>query len=75
MSKPVRQTDFGPWTLDIGLSFDSEQRLTVFNWLAVLNIDLDYFAIRFSLDFIHQFHRFNDANDGVRLNRGSDLDE
>src|SRR5688572_8552227 len=75
VQNPFSQTDFGHWTLDIGLFFDSEQRLTVFNRLAVLNINLNYFATRLSLDFIHQFHRFNDADHSVSLNGSSDLDE
>src|SRR2546421_9995799 len=54
------------------LLLDSEKRLAIFDGLAVLDIDLDDFAGGFSLNLIHQLHRFDDADDRVRFDVTTD---
>src|SRR5262249_48444765 len=63
-----RYNRVGPWTFDSEpLPFDSKERLPIFNRLAVLNIDLDDFALGLCLDLIHKFHCLDDADDGFRF--------
>ena len=47
---------------------DSEKRLAILDRLPVLDIDLDDLAGRLRLDLVHQLHRLNDTDDGVRRN-------
>src|SRR6266498_376155 len=66
MSRVSTAPGFGLWILDFWLLLlDSEKRLTVFNGLRVLNVYLDDFAGRLRLNLVHQFHRFDNAHDGV----------
>jgi len=57
---PQRTLDFGPWTLD--LLFDAKEWLPVFDWLSILDVNLRNLSGCFSLDFIHQLHRLDNAN-------------
>src|SRR5215510_9450125 len=59
------------WTMDVStrglLTSDSEERLPIFNRLAVLNVNLDDFTFHLRLNLIHQFHCLDDADDGFRF--------
>lgn len=45
------------------LLLDLEEALAVFHGLTVLYQGLKYGSLRFSLNFVHDLHGFNDAND------------
>src|SRR5688500_9837977 len=45
----------------LNIGFYGEQPLPVLHGLAILDIDLDDFAVVFRVDLVHQFHRFDDA--------------
>ena len=72
-----RSVPCGHWTLDfgVGLFFNSKQWLAVLDWLTILNVYLCHLASSFSLDFIHQLHRFDDAHYRVRFNRTANFNE
>ena len=53
----------------------SEQLLAKFDGLAVFDENLGNLAAHFGLDLVHDFHRFDDANDAVVLNGIADLSE
>src|SRR5205085_1718536 len=57
------------------LLLDSEEWLTVFDRLSVLDVDLDDFAGSLSLNFIHQLHSFDDADDCRGFNLAADANE
>ena len=57
------------------LLLDSEKRLAVFDGLAILDIDLDDFTGRLRLNFVHQLHRLDDADDRVRFDVAADAHE
>jgi len=59
----------------LDLLFDSKQRLTVFDRLSVLYVNLRDLAGCLSLNLVHQLHSFNDANHCVRLNLTTDFYE
>src|ERR1700691_4493739 len=40
---------------------DSEKRLAVFHRVSVFGINLHHFPRHVGFDFVHQFHRFHDA--------------
>jgi hypothetical protein len=42
-----------------------EEPLAVFDWLAVLDQSLNYRSFGLGLNFVHDLHRFDDANHGV----------
>src|SRR5688500_8001048 len=68
----------GRWTLDIRLKLsllNSERRLAVLNRLTVFDVDFGDFARGLSLNFIHQLHRFNDADHGLGLDVAADAHE
>src|SRR6185503_4672701 len=76
VQRPLKFLDLGLWTWDFGLSlFDSEKRLAVLNSLSVLDVDFRDFARGLSLNFIHQLHRFNDADYGLRFDVAADAYE
>src|ERR1044071_1426239 len=52
---------------------DPEQWLAVFDRLAVFDVDLRDFTAGLGLDFVHQFHRLDDANHRVGLYHTTDL--
>ena len=54
------------------LGLDSEKGLSVLDGLAVLDVNLDYFARGFGLDLVHQLHRFDNANDRGGLDFAAD---
>src|SRR5204863_4977388 len=47
------------------VSTHSEQRLAKLNRLTIISEHFVNNAAGFSLDLVHHFHRFDDANDGV----------
>src|SRR5690606_34202540 len=53
--------------------FDDEQRLAVFDRLAVLDQDLGDGSGELRLDLVHQFHRFDDAQRVAHLHLATDL--
>src|SRR5215207_9528409 len=56
-----------------GLTLNSEEWLTVFNRLAILNVNFDYFSTRLSLNLIHELHGFDNANNCVGFDVAADL--
>src|SRR4051812_24175240 len=52
-----------------------EEPLTVLHRLTALHIDIDDFAVVFGVDFVHQLHRFDDAEDLALLDARADVDE
>src|SRR2546427_11254243 len=54
---------------------DGEQGLAVFDRLSVFDVDANELAGHFGLDFIHQFHRFDDAEHLSDLHDVAQLDE
>ena len=52
-----------------------EEPLAVFDRLAVLDQDLDDRALGFSLDLVHDLHRFDDADQRVILDLRADVHE
>ena len=63
--------DFGP----LDLLPDSKQRLAVLDRLSVFYVYLGNLATRFSLNLVHQLHRFDDAHDGFRFHATTDAHE
>src|SRR4051812_23477688 len=59
--------DFGLWTWNLGLLLYPEERLAVFDRLAVLYVNLYHLASGFRLNLVHQLHGFDDADGGVML--------
>src|SRR4030095_12382758 len=55
------------------LGLNSEERLAIFNRLAVLDVNLDYFTTGLSLNLIHELHRFDDTNHAVLFDIAADL--
>jgi len=55
--------------------FDDEQRLTVFDGLAVFHQNLDHRAGEFRLDLVHQLHGFDDAQRVTHFDGGAHLHE
>src|SRR5215468_6944036 len=56
-------------------SLDDEQRLTVFDGLAVLGQDLGDRAGHVGLDLVHDLHRLDDADRIAFLDLRADVDE
>ncbi len=54
---------------------DTEHRLAEINGLLITNQDLDNRAATFRRYLVENFHRLNDANDGIRRNPVTHLDE
>ena len=54
---------------------DREQPLAVLHRLAVLDVDVDDFAVVLGVDLVHQLHRFDDAEHLPLLHRRADFDE
>src|SRR5262245_28045592 len=52
---------------------DFEQRLTKLDRFSVIDKNLSDNSTRLSFDFIHHFHRFDDADDGVGVHLGPHL--
>src|ERR1051325_8217445 len=73
--KSSAQADIGLWTLDLGLSFDSEQRLAILDRLPVLNINLCNFSGSLGLNLIHQFHRLDNADHRISFDDAADFYE
>jgi hypothetical protein len=48
-----------------------EEPLAVFDWLAVLDQGLNHRTLGLGLNFVHDLHRFYDANDCVLDDLGS----
>src|SRR6185369_4288224 len=65
--------EFVPFLLVCDLTTDAEERLTVFNRLPVLHVNLNNLTSRFRLNLIHEFHGFNDADDRFRLDVAANL--
>ncbi len=57
------------------LSSDSKKRLPVLDGLTVLDINLDNFTGGFRLNLVHQLHRFDNTDDGFRLDLAADAHE
>src|SRR5436190_2866064 len=57
------------------LCSDGEQAFAILDGLSVLDIDVHHFAIVLRVDFVHQFHRPDDAKDLALAHRRSNLDE
>src|ERR1043165_8621685 len=55
------------------LWLNSKKRLAVFYRLAILDINLDYFTTRLSLNLVHEFHGFDDAHHRLRFDVAADL--
>src|SRR5882724_6537943 len=51
-----------------------EQWLAEFDGLGVLDQDLSHHSFGFSLDFVHDFHRLDNADDRFRVDLGTDVD-
>src|ERR1700691_2524911 len=54
---------------------DADERLTVFDRLAVLGVHLDELAGHIRFDFVHQLHSFDDAEYLAGLDFGSRCNE
>src|SRR3954454_21296561 len=54
---------------------DCEQPFPVLHRLAILHVDVHDFSVVFGVDLVHQFHRFDDAQDVALLHRRADLGE
>src|SRR5579871_1046092 len=54
---------------------DAEERLAVFDRLAVFGEDAQHFAARVGFDFVHEFHRFHDAKRLAGLDKAADFYE
>ena len=52
-----------------------EEPLAVLDWLAVLDQGLKYRSLGLGLNFVHDLHRFYDANDGVLDDLGTRVGE
>src|SRR6266404_1179124 len=66
------------WTLYLGhrlTLLNSEEWLTVFDRLSVLDVNLDDFTGSLGLNFVHQLHRFDDADDCRDFNLAADANE
>src|SRR5690242_20863682 len=50
-----------------------EQRLAKLDWFRIFDQYLCYHAFGFGLDLVHDFHRLNDANDGLWINLSADF--
>ena len=62
--------DIGLWTLDFGrLLLNAEQRLAILNRLSILDVNLGDLAACLGLNFIHQLHRLDDADNRIRFDR------
>src|SRR2546423_7302222 len=57
-----RTLDLRLWGCGLTL-LDSKKRLTVFNGLSVLDVNLHHLAGRLGLNLVHQLHRLDDADD------------
>lgn len=53
----------------------TEQYLAELDGLAVVNANLDDFRINLGLDFVHDLHGLDDAEDGLLVELIADLDE
>src|SRR5688572_835224 len=59
----------------LNIGFYGEQSFSILHWLAVLDIHLHDLAVVLGVDFVHQFHRFDDAQHLSLLDGGADVDE
>ena len=81
-SVPIAEPDagilrVGESTFASGLLGESnaKQSLAKLDGFSVLYVDLDNLATDLGFDFIHQLHRFNDAQNAARLDRVACLDK
>src|SRR5688500_15694676 len=47
----------------LAIRIDSEEHLSVFDWMSVLNANFFYHSVEFGLDFVHDFHGLDDTED------------
>ena len=64
---------FVPFVPFCGLTLNSKEWLAVFNRLPILNVNFDYLSTRLSLNLVHEFHGFDNANHRFGLNVAADF--